>query len=302
MKKIVSLITALAIALSLSVSAMAWEEPPTKYLSFDEYLDFYRASADPDTKELAFWLDAWIDKHPREYTAFDANTFFDANINGTAAGVNKGNWYGWNGPGYGEEHFKAEMCNLWLTGLFGAWQEAQKGVDASVRYPEEFAPFDADAWFAGYYGGVLGVTKERYMAVERLDTAGFKRDMFAEWAGGERCRYNGFVITVDGTPLLFEPVVYDGMSIPGVVDGRIRAPLPALEKAMGFQSSYDEQTGFLTCTKGDKTVRLTESDGVFQTNVYLYVPLRALAEALGYTVTWNGPLQTAQLTTSTEKD
>lgn len=301
MKKLLALFLALSLSLTMAVPALAWEELDTKYPSFKQYLDFYRASSDPETVELAFWLDAWIDKHPTQYAAFDPDAYFDANIR-QDNGVNKENWLFGQLPGYKEEHFKAEMLNDWLTGQFRANRERQKGLDVSAQYPQEFAVFDPDAWFAGYYGGVLGVTKERYMAAESLDTAGFKRDMFAEWAGGERCRYSGFVITVDGTPILFAPVIYDGMSTPGAVDGRIRAPLTALEKAMGFQSSYDKEAGVLTCTKGDKTVRLTESDGVFQTNVYLYVPLRALGEALDYTVTWNQQLQTAQLTTPTEKD
>lgn len=301
MKKLLRLLLATALVCTLSLPALAWEESDTKHPSFEQYLDFYRASADPETVELAFWLDAWIDKHPTQYAAFDADAYFAANIY-QANGVNKENWFAWQVLGYNENHFKAEMLNHWLTGQFRAVREAQKGLDVSAQYPEEFTSFDADAWFAGYYGGILGITKERYMVTESLDTAGFRRDMFAEWAGGERCRYNGFAITVDGAPILFEAVVYDGMSIPNAVDGRIHAPLPTLEKALGFQSSYDERTGVLTCIKGNETVRLTEGDGIFQTNVYLYVPLRALAEGLGYTITWNGPLQTAQLTTPTEKD
>lgn len=288
-----------------------------KYASFDQYLDFYRTSSDEDTQALARFLEDYMTDHPSETAAFDPHAWFAANLNGTAAGVNKENWFGWNGPNYGGDNFRAEMMKLWLTGLYRAQRGAASRAAMIDQYPEDYAAFDADAWFAGYYGGILGDTKAQYVEAEGLTgEEDFRAAMFVEWVGGTRSRFNGLVVTVNGTPIQFGVVrtVSGEVAEPVARGGRILAPLRTVAEAMDFSVAYDGTARTVSCIKGDVTVTFTLDSTVYfvasssgtailtldmppaAEDGRTYLPLRALGEALGYTVIWNTRLQTAALT------
>ena len=317
MKKLLSAVLALVLTFSLAAPALAWESPPAKYADFEEYLAFYRSCEDSDTQALAAFLDDYLAAHADEAAAFDPYAYFDANIKDEGLGVIVDNWFGWNGPGYTEDHFRAEMMNDWLTGLYRDWRDAQAARDITLQYSEDFAAFDADAWFAGYYGGVLNVSKAGYMERENLpDEESFRRAMFAEWYSGARGRFNGVTVTVDGTPVQFQMVRgEDGeISVPVSQDGRILVPARAIAEALGFAIEFDASAGTVTCSGPERRVRFTlgsreytvSAGDAVQTfaldvparaeNGRTYLPLRALAEALGCTVTWNGPFRTAAIT------
>lgn len=117
MRRFLSAALALVLAFSLSLPALAWGEPSDKYASFDQYLDFYRAQDNPETQSLVRFLDAYLDAHPDEVASFDPHAYFEANI-ASGAGMNIANWFFDQLPDYTEDHFRAEMTDTWLTGLY----------------------------------------------------------------------------------------------------------------------------------------------------------------------------------------
>lgn len=329
MKKLLCLLLAVMFALA-GPQALAWEdsEPPlwrlARYADRGTFADYLEENGLTEVEYacMANWVNRYRTVHPEWESLFDADAWFEKKLcapPGNPSG--KANWFADQLPGYTEADFQKEMRYLYLTGRYERDERTRKGSDVSGQYPEAFAAFDADAWFAGYYGAVVGITKTDYLTQKGLDEAGFRRDMFGEWAAGQRGRYGGAVVTVDGAPIIFETVNYDGGSASGAVAGRIYAPLPALERALGFQSTYDPDARTLLCAKGDRSVRFaldslhySVTDGArtearildaippFDTNSYPYLPLRALAEALGCGVEWNGLFSTACVTTNPDKD
>lgn len=117
MRRFLSAALALVLASSLSLPALAWGEPSVKYASFDQYLDFYRAQDDPETQSLVRFLDAYLNAHPDEVASFDPHAYFESNL-ASGAGMNIANWFFDQLPDYTEDHFRAEMTDAWLTGLY----------------------------------------------------------------------------------------------------------------------------------------------------------------------------------------
>lgn len=311
-KKLSALLTALCLLAGLALPAGAWEYPPRKYRTFQEYLDFYRSCEDEDTRALVEYIDARLAEGWAE--SFDADAYFEENMAGDGPGVSKGNWLGWNDDwhdakgDYDEEWFHAEMLDTYLTQSYRAWQESNQSRMMVEGHPEEYAAFDPDAWFAGYYG-LLSLTPEAYMEQEGLTAEGFKEAMFAEWAGrSDRNFFNGYCVTVDGVPVRFQ--FYrdlDGEPAgPKVENERILIPLRAAAEALGLTVEWKRETNQVVCANGERTVTFTldsteYSGGTleaapFAENGVTYLPLRALGETLGCGVTWYQDFATAALT------
>lgn len=171
--------------------------------------------------------------------------------------------------------------------------------------------FDADALFAGYYGGVIKVSKADYMTRCELTEDGFRQAMFAEWATGRGNFFNSLCVTVDGVPIQFQ--FYRGLSgeiaVPRAENGRLLVPLRVVSECLGFTVDYLPETRQVTCTGAGGAVTFTLDSAAysggrldaapFAEDGVTYLPLRALGEALGCTVTWNQEFRTAALRTAT---
>lgn len=188
-------------------------------------------------------------------------------------------------------------------------EQAAKRAEYPLRWPEEYAAFDPEAWFAGYYTQ-LSLTPESYMEREGLGEEGFKATMFVEWAGKERNFFDGYCVTVNGTPIQFQ--FYrdlDGeVAGPKAENDRILIPLRAAAEALGLTVEWKAETNQVVCVSETTTVTFTldsteYSGGTLDVapcaeNGVTYLPLRALGETLGCGVTWYQDLATAALTTA----
>ncbi len=122
--------------------------------------------------------------------------------------------------------------------------------------------------------------------------------------------YNGYIkVLLNGQPISF--------SYPPIVkDGRTLVPLRAIFEAMGAMVDWDGNTQTVTSTLEETTVKLTIGSNILYRNGeaktldvpaqiingYTMVPARAVAEAFGAKVDWDGATQTVYITTSTEKN
>lgn len=209
-----------------------------------------------------------------------------------------------------DEEFKEYMYVSYMPdGYIREQEEAAKGEEYPQRWPEEYAAFDEQAWFAGYYSS-LSLTPEDYMEREGLDAEGFKRTMFMQWVDRDFTGFfNGYCVTVDGTPIQFQ--FYrdlDGeVTGPRVENERILIPLRAAAEALGLTVEWKPETNQVICANETTTVTFTldsteYSGGTldvapFAENGITYLPLRALGETLDCGVTWYQDFATAALTT-----
>lgn len=318
-----ALLAALTLLVALVPSAGAWEMwayPPRKYRTFQGYLDFYRAQEDEGTKALVEYLDQRLAEGWAE--SFDADAYFEENMEGDGPGVNKGNWLGWNDDwhdaqgAYDEEWFRAEMMDTALTESYRAYRNAQEAQETEKRfqaltrkYPEVYAQFDPRAWFDGYYGAA-GAVYETYVYNWGLDEAGFKEAMFMEWADRSSTGFfNGYCVMADGTPIQFSGCrdLNGEPAGPKVEKERIMVPLRPVAEALGLTVEWVPETNQVTCSSEKKTVVFTldsleYSGGVLDAAPHAekgitYLPLRALGETLGCGVEWKQDFATAMLTT-----
>lgn len=321
-KRILAFLAAASLLAGVTVPAGAWEMwayPQNKYRTFQGYLDFYRSQEDEGTKALVEYIDQRLAEGWAEN--FDADAYFRENLE-DGRSVTKGNWIGWNGDFYDaqgvydEEWFRSEMMDTALTQSYRAYRDAQDAQDKEARfqtltrkYPELYAGFDPYAWFDGYYG-TYGAVLETYMYNWGLDEAGFKREMFMEWADKDpNSFYNGYCVTVDGTPIPFQ--FYrdlDGEAVgPRVENERILVPLRPAAEALGLTVEWKQEMNQVVCAREDMAVTFTlgsteYSGGTLDSAPFAekgvtYLPLRALGEALGCGVEWEQDFATAALTT-----
>ena len=62
-----------------------------------------------------------------------------------------------------------------------------------------------------------------------------------------------------------------------------------LMKELGYDATYDKSLGVLTASKDGNTIQfVAQKDNARLEKNTLYIPVRATAESLGYTVNWNG--------------
>lgn len=324
MKRLCSFLLILALCFSsASFISSASEVTPlwqlARYANQGTFADYLReyGLTEAEYTDMERWISGYIGGHPEEYAAFSADAWFAEKLSSPPGNYSgKANWFSGQLPGYQEADFQKEMRYLWLTGLYDRYEKTQRSGDAPARYPSEFAAFDADAWFAGYYGGIVGVTKADYMAREGLEEEGFRAAMFTEWVDGASSRFGGLVVTVDGIPFQFQTVhtATEKVAEPVVRDGRILVPLRTVAQGLGLAVTYDEAARAAACTKGDVTVIFTLDSTAYSIvspkgtatltldvpadarDGRIYVPLRALGEVLGYDVSWSAPFQTAVLT------
>ena len=110
-------------------------------------------------------------------------------------------------------------------------------------------------------------------------------------------------VLLNGTPISFDQP-------PVIIDGRTLVPLRAIFEAMNATVDWDQSTKTVTSTRGNTTVKLTIGENTLYKNgqpVTLdvpaqlisdrtMVPARAVAEAFGADVQWNGENRTVIIT------
>ncbi len=96
-----------------------------------------------------------------------------------------------------------------------------------------------------------------------------------------------------------------------IIDGRTMMPVRGVFEELGFDVSWDNDTKTATLTKSIVTVKMTNGEKGFTVNGKEIVPdvpqqiidgsfmlpLRAVAEAIGARVNWNGATSTASIST-----
>ena len=111
-------------------------------------------------------------------------------------------------------------------------------------------------------------------------------------------------VTVDGVPVIFPD------QQPVVIDGHTLVPVYGVFTQMGFTADWDGRTRTATLTSPDYTVIIAAGEATFTVNGEtitpdmpqriiggrLMLPLRAVAEAVGGTVTWVTSTRTAAIT------
>ncbi len=117
-------------------------------------------------------------------------------------------------------------------------------------------------------------------------------------------------VTLNGTEIVFAD------QAPTIVDGRTLVPLRAIFEALGASVEWNGETRTVTSAKGDTAISLTIDtptlyvNGEAKTldvpamiiNGRTMVPARAVAEAYGVEVAWDGDTRTVILTAQEEKE
>ncbi len=139
MKKIVFLlISFVLVAFCLIPCALAWQHPPVKYSSFDEYLSFYRSCDDKDTKKLVAYIENILSQSPDFVENFDADAYFEAEFAMPSMGITKENWLADNDFFEGYD-FKSEMLNIYFTESYRAVRDEGNDFIASDWARRELA-------------------------------------------------------------------------------------------------------------------------------------------------------------------
>ena len=275
MKKLLSLLMALALLLSLSVTALAYEdlEPPLWQRWGYESLEEYLASWDETEEEYAQEVADYIADRAEQDAVI-------ASFDPEAYDFTPALWE------YYDYASKEEMMELWEIDEAGYREMVD---DLLVSY--ERRDWTSAQWEE------LWAAEEQAMIRETKDALGLVYDIN---------------IMADGAALEF------AAGAPVIRNSCTMAPLGDIAAALHAEASWDGDSGKIALTRGNTDVELAVDDGVlsFRTegpddNVsggvfYLdslpyvegeevYVPVRAVAEALGYEVQWSDTYRTAVL-------
>jgi hypothetical protein len=94
-----------------------------------------------------------------------------------------------------------------------------------------------------------------------------------------------------------------------IVDGRTLVPVRGIFEELGYTVDFDAETKTATLTNGSKTVAMTNNESSFTVNGEevtpdvpqqiidgrFMLPLRAVGEAIGAEVNWDGETKTASI-------
>lgn len=276
MKKLLSLLMAAALLLGLGATALAYEdlEPPLwqrwGYESLEEYLADYDETEEEYAQEVADYI-----AERAEQDALIAS--FDPETHDFTPAL-------WEYYGF---ESKEEMMELWEIDEAG-YDEA---VDDELRYYEQ-RDWTDEQWEAYW------AEQEQAMIEETKTALGLIYDVN---------------IIADGAALEFTPE-----SAPVIRNSCTMMRLGDIAQALHAEAAWDADAGKITVTRGNTAVEMTVNDmilsfrtegpddnaggGIFYLDSLpyvegeeVYVPLRAVAEALGYDVEWSDTYRTAVL-------
>ena len=114
---------------------------------------------------------------------------------------------------------------------------------------------------------------------------------------------NSITVTVHGTAVNF------ANAQPVIIDGRTLVPIRCVFEMLGFEVSWDRNTGQATLTRENDIVIITVGSARFSTNGTYHaldvpaqiirgstmLPLRAVLESVGYTLDWDRATQTVRI-------
>lgn len=328
MKKLVSTLLTLVMLLALTAPALAAEfeelDPPLwqalRYSSREAYMEASSLTAEEYIAQTE-WLRAYLSAHPEEDAGFDAAEYYENVLCGGKPLIPLESWIEHNaenarilGLSYTEADFAAEMKADWLQDL---WRDYKTRLhwDALVTlYPEDYAVFDADAWYSAYYIGhaPLAETKEEFMRQSGLsDEEDFRRQMFAYCVDGTYT-LGHYALAVNGVPMDF---FSNGGATPLRMAGTdiLLVPVRTVGESFGYTVSWQADTQTITVTDGTRSAvfaggsaeyTLNGQPRTLPTEVFAYdgrsyVALDALAELIGFTWTWNTPYSAVFIHTGT---
>lgn len=274
-KKLLSLLLAAVMLLSFSISALAYEDltPPLWQRWGYDSLEAYLADWEETEEEYAAEV-AEILAERAEQDAFIAT--YDPETHDFTPAL-------WE---YYEYASKEEMLEVWEIDESGYTQAVD---DELFSYESrDWTDEQWDAWYEEQWAEELRAEKEALGLVYDLN------------------------IMADGAVLSFfeaEPVIRNSCTM---------APLGVIAQALHAQADWDGDTGAITIRRGHTVVELKVDDmilsfrtegpddnasgGVFYLdslpyveNDEVYIPVRAVAEALGYEVEWSDTYRTAVL-------
>ena len=135
--------------------------------------------------------DAWIAAHPEEYADFDADAWLEAHF---SYYDDKAQYMDYNDLETEEEFRLSMLLNMLDAQAIRA--DTKASVDAwAAEHPEEFAAFDADQWLQGHYNTDreaflqdYGMTQDEFvdtMAQEFIDAWEAAQGAVAQWAASQ---------------------------------------------------------------------------------------------------------------------
>lgn len=247
--KLTALILSLALAFSLALPALAFEDTDPPFWqqwdcsSLEEFLEWYDYSEEAYYRMAASVLEnqartqAWIAAHPEEYAAFDPEEYF-SKAYPFYDSIEK---Y-MEGRGLTREEFEADMRGQWVQVQINAEQREQEMARFLVEYPEECAAFDPSAYFmdsSKYYYD----SPQEYIQLREMTQEEFYREMFLEWMkdfqsmvhiketfGGSA---HGINVMVDGQCVPFPDVR------PELTEGRTMVPVTFFAQQLGYDVYWD---------------------------------------------------------------
>lgn len=268
MKKLLALLLTAALMLSLGVGALAYEDltPPLwqrwGYDSLEEYLADWDETEEEYAQEVAEEL-----AYRAEQDAFIAT--YDPETHDFTPAL-------WEYYGYGS---KAEMLEDWEMDEAG--YAAQVDSELFDYESRDWTYEDWDAWYEANAAEMLLEEKAALGLVYEIN------------------------IMADGEALSFLPD-----AAPVIRNSCTMAPLGVIVQALHAEATWDNDTGAVTITRGDQTLELAVDGGTLKASdgsvldlpslpyvegEEVYIPVRAVAEALGYEVQWSETYRTAVL-------
>ena len=117
---------------------------------------------------------------------------------------------------------------------------------------------------------------------------------------------NAISVTINGTAVNFTD------QQPTIIDGRTLVPIRGVFEALGFEVSWNQQARQATLSRAGDTIIITIDSATFTANGVSHtldvpaqlidgstmLPVRAVLEAVGYSLDWNGYTQTVIISTN----
>ncbi|MDR0272439.1 MAG: CAP domain-containing protein [Clostridiales bacterium] len=120
---------------------------------------------------------------------------------------------------------------------------------------------------------------------------------------------NQINVTIEGERVVFAD------QLPAIIDGRTLVPIRAVFEHIGFAVVWQEASQTVTLTRGNDIVRISIGSPQFTSNGQTHaldvpaqiiggrtlLPIRAVLESVGYTVSWNASTNTVIVTAAPER-
>lgn len=273
MKQIASLLLIVALALSLTVPALAYEDtdPPQweqwGFSSLEECVEYlYGGDTAAYYEEIAYTVEfeKWKAEHAGLAASFDADAYWSENYWGGDYGQSKEDFMLM--MGFTEEDFRDYLLEDYLYGLWWAEQEAQAVVEEKQA-------------LGGVPGEIGVMLNGEYLSFDAQPELRDGRTMVP-------CRQ---VMEALGASVGYE----DGKAVCRLTDGTVTVGGETLQGDITLRFQAGEQTVAVECGGTEKTMELDVP--CYYKNGRTYIPVRFFAQALGCDVFYDARFETAVL-------